>query len=62
MLKLPLLIVYAVIAFNITLFALMLQMDLLIFNSVIAKAVAWVLAAGAWWLAYVNRNKHIKLF
>lgn len=62
MLKLPLLILYAIVAFNLTIFALMLQMDLLIFNSIIAKAIAWLFTAAAWVLAYTNRNKYITLF
>jgi len=60
--RLPLIIVFAIVAFNITMFALMLQMDVLFFHSPIAKAIAWIFTIGAWALAYVNRNKSIKLF
>ena len=45
------------IALNVSGFALMLQLDMLIFHDVIAKVVAWVVTAGAWALVYVYRNK-----
>lgn len=57
MIKIPQMIIYAVVAFNITAFTGMLQMDLLIFNSPVVKAVAWVATIAAWALTYVNRNK-----
>ncbi len=58
MFKFPLLIVYAIVAFNLTSFSVLLQMDLLVFNSPIAKVVAWALTIGAWALTFVNRNKY----
>lgn len=61
MFKFPLVIVYAVVAFNITAFAFLLQMDWLSFQSTIAKVVAWAVTAGAWELAYLNRNKYYAL-
>lgn len=57
MIKFPLMAIYAIVAFNITSFAIMLQMDLLIFQSTIAKAIAWAFAIAAWGLTYANRNK-----
>lgn len=57
MIKFPLIILFAIIAFNVTVFAVMLQMDWLIFHALILKIIAWVAAAGAWYLTYVNRNK-----
>jgi hypothetical protein len=60
--RLPLVIIFAIVAFNISMFTLMLQMDMLIFHSPIAKAVFWLLTAGAWVLAYIYRAKSIKLF
>lgn len=60
--RLPLIIVFAIVALNITMFTLMLQMDFLVFHSPIAKAVAWIFTIGAWALAYVNRKKSVKLF
>jgi hypothetical protein len=62
MFKLPLIIIYAMIAFNITAFTLLLQFDYLIYHSIIAKLVAWVFTVGAWALAYANRKKYIKMF
>ena len=58
MFKFPLLIIYAIVAFNLTSFSIMLQMDLLVFNSPIAKVVAWVLTIAAWGLTFANRNKY----
>jgi hypothetical protein len=53
----PLFLIFSMIALNVTGFALMLQLDMLIFHDVIAKGAAWVAAAGAWALVYVYRNK-----
>ncbi len=58
MFKFPLLIIYAIVAFNLTSFSVLLQMDLLVFNSPIAKVVAWALTIAAWGLTFVNRNKY----
>ena len=60
--RIPLIIIYSIIAFNITVFTIMLQMDWLIFNSPVAKAFFWMLTIGAWVLAYINRAKSIKLY
>lgn len=57
MLKSPLFLLFSMIALNITGFALMLQLDMLIFHDVVAKVVAWVITAGAWVLVYVFRNR-----
>jgi len=62
MLKLPLLVIYAIIAFNISAFTVMLQMDLLIYHSEIAKAICLLMTVGAWMLTYIHRDKFIKLF
>lgn len=61
-LKLPLLIVYMIIAFNITAFTLLLQLDWLIYHSIPAKVIAWVLTIGSWALAYIKRDQFISLF
>ncbi len=57
MIKFPLMVIYAIVAFNITSFAIMLQMDLLIFQSTVAKVIAWAFTIAAWGLTYANRNK-----
>jgi len=57
MLKFPLFLVFSMIALNISGFALMLQLDMLIFHDVVAKIVAWLITAGAWVLVYVYRNR-----
>ncbi len=62
MFKLPLVIIYMIIAFNITAFTLFLQLDMLIFNSLIAKVIAWIFTIGAWVMAYINRDKCVALF
>lgn len=60
--RLPLVIIFAIVAFNFSMFALMLQMDFLVFHSPIAKAVAWLFTVVVWVLAYINRKKSIKLY
>ncbi len=62
MFKLPQVIVFAIIAFNITAFAFLLQMNLLIFNAPWIKLVSWTCAVGAWVLAYKRRRKYFTLF
>jgi hypothetical protein len=61
MFKLPLVIVYMIIAFNLTAFSVFLQLDVLIFNALIYKIIAWALTVGAWFLAYKNRNKFVTI-
>lgn len=58
MFKLPLVIVYAIIAFNITAFTLV---DLLLFQSLTIKIIASILTIASWRLVYKNRNKFVKL-
>lgn len=62
MLKLPLSIIYAMIAFNITAFTVILQLDMLIFNSIIIKVISWSLTIAAWAMVYIKRKKMITLF
>jgi len=59
MLKFPLFVLYAILAFNITAFAALLQLDVLIIHSAVAKAVTWIFAIAAWGLAYLNRHKFL---
>lgn len=59
--KFPLLVIYSIIAFNITAFTVLLQLDWLIFHSVIAKIIAWIFTVAAWALAYINRDKYFTL-
>ena len=62
MLRLPVSILYAMLAFNITAFTLLLQFDKLIFNSIVIKIICWLLTIGAWALVYIKRNKFVTLF
>ena len=62
MLKLPQSVIYAMIAVNITAFTLLLQLDLLSFNSPIAKFIAWALTIGTWTLTYKKRKKFFIFF
>jgi hypothetical protein len=50
-----------IIAFNITAFTVFLQLDMLIFNALIYKLIAWFLTVGSWALAYKNRDKFIRI-
>ncbi len=61
MFKFPWLVVYSIIAFNITAFTLLLQLDFLIFNSIIAKIIAWIFTLAAWAIAYINRDKYFTI-
>jgi hypothetical protein len=62
MLRLPLSVLIAMIAFNITAFTVFLQLDMLIFKSLILKIIFWILTIGAWALVYLKRNKFVTLF
>ena len=62
MFRLPMIIVYMIIAFNLTLFTLLLQFDFLIFNSIFLKILFWLLTIGAWVLSYKKRDKFVTLF
>jgi hypothetical protein len=53
----PFFILFSMIAFNATAFAVLLQMDILIFHATIFKVIAWLATAGSWTLAYIYRNK-----
>ncbi len=53
----PIFVLVSIIAFNITAFAVVLQMDMLIFNAIVYKIIAWLVAAIAWYLAYKYRYK-----
>ncbi|MBI3903066.1 MAG: hypothetical protein HY306_09050 [Nitrosomonadales bacterium] len=62
MLKLPQSIIFAIVAFNFTAFTLVLQLDILVFQSPMVKIIAWVLTIGAWALTYTRRKKYFILF
>lgn len=62
MFKLPMVIVYMMIAFNITAFTVLLQIDWLIFHSIFAKIAAWLCTIGAWWFSYIKRDQFVKIF
>lgn len=53
----PLFVLFSMLAFNITAFTVMLQMDMLIFNATVFKVVAWLVTAGAWTLVFIYRKK-----
>jgi len=53
----PFFVLFSMIAFNITAFAVVLQMDILIFNATVYKVIAWLATAGSWSLAYIYRNR-----
>lgn len=57
MFKVPLVVIYAVVAFNISMFTGLLQMDYLIIQSPIVKIIAWAVTVTAWIITYLNRNK-----
>ncbi len=62
MIKIPQSIIIAMVAFNFTMFTLMLQMDMLYFGSTTLKVIFWALTIGLWRFAYMRRDKYFKLF
>jgi hypothetical protein len=62
MFKLPQSIVFAIIAFNLTAFAVLLQLDFLFIHSAIAKIVTWALTAWLWRVTWKRRKKFFVLF
>lgn len=67
MFRLPMLVVYMIIALNITMFTLVVQFDWLIFHeeivhSLAIRIISWVLTVGSWILAYIKRDKYVTLF
>ena len=62
MFKLPMVIVYMIIAFNITAFTAILLLNMLIFKALTIKIIACALSVGAWMLAYINRDKVVQIF
>lgn len=61
MFKLPMVIVYMIIAFNITAFTGILMMNVLVINSPVIKIIACTLSVAAWILAYVQRDKVVQI-
>lgn len=61
--RFPLVILYNIIAFNITAVALSMQTNFPIIwhASITAKVIAWVVAVLAWVLSYKNRHKFFDL-
>ncbi len=53
----PLFVLFSIVAFNITAFAVVLQMNLLIFNATVYKVIAWLVTVVAWTIAYIFRNR-----
>jgi hypothetical protein len=53
----PLFVFFSIIAFNITAFAVVLQLDMLIINATIYKVISWFVAIGAWAVVYKYRNR-----
>lgn len=58
MFKLPLVIIYMIVAFNITAFTVV---DLLLFHSLTIKIIASILTIVSWLLAYINRDKFVRI-
>jgi hypothetical protein len=53
----PFFILFSIIAFNITAFTVILQLDMLIINATSYKVIAWLVTAGSWSIVYMNRNR-----
>ena len=53
----PFFVLFSMISFNFTAAAVLLQMDFPEPFSTTTKIIAWLLAAGTWYLVYVYRNR-----
>ena len=62
MLRFPQSIVFAIIAFNFTIFAVLLQLDLLFFHALWEKLIVWTATVGAWAITYQKRHKYFTVF
>ncbi len=62
MFKLPQSIIIAMVAFNITAFTVLLQLDMFPFGTTTMKIIFWSLTIGLWRFAYMRRNKYFTMF
>lgn len=62
MFRLPQSVVFAIIALNITMFTMFLQLDMLIFNASWEKFIAWIATVGSWAVVYKRRRKYFTIF
>lgn len=62
MLKLSQSIIFAIVAFNITAFTVLIQMDMFSFGTLTVKIIAWLVTIAAWRLTYMRRKKFFVLF
>lgn len=53
----PFFIISSIIAFNITAFAVVLQLDVLIINATVYKVISWLVSSGSWTIVYFLRNR-----
>jgi hypothetical protein len=53
----PLFVLFSVVAFNITAFAVVLQLNMLIINATAFKVIAWLVTVVAWTVVYFFRNR-----
>ncbi len=53
----PFFIISSIIAFNITAFAVVLQLDMLIINATVYKVISWLVSSGSWTIVYFLRNR-----
>jgi hypothetical protein len=53
----PLFVLFSIVAFNITAFAVVLQLNMLIINATVYKVIAWLFTVLAWTVVYFFRNR-----
>lgn len=53
----PFFVLFAIFAFNITAFTVILQLDMLVFNATVYKVIAWLITSGSWIIVYIFRNR-----
>ena len=59
--KIPQSIIFAIVALNVSAFGALLQLDLILPGSTIAKTVTWTLAVACWAFAYLRRDKYFRI-
>lgn len=53
----PYFVLSSIIAFNITAFTVVLQLDMLIINATLYKVISWMVTLGSWAIVYILRNR-----
>ncbi|MGA7595203.1 MAG: hypothetical protein WCA64_08400 [Gallionella sp.] len=53
----PLFVLFSIVAFNITAFTVVLQLNMLIIDATVYKLISWLVTVAAWTVVYFFRNR-----